>query len=309
MVTLHKYKTRRCSEFPVWDEMEAWSKLSIHQFSTLRFRPRSSTLTSFHGQVAAVNQTYPTMVPKQADPPVYHHATKRISPSSAHQHLSTFLTKTQNTPHLHPDSLLSNAGIDFSATSGPRGGLAIHHLRRIEAGLHGENLAAETQEELDAQFGELPTGDDDVLDKLIEGQRKREKGRKRKREEIEEWAENSSQAGGAVEAPGREIESFAATPLHQSEWQEQEEYELAQRPIQGEIAEREPAQVVQQGGSPPEIVEHDADRHEIRNEESTLNKRERRERSKAEREARKASKKAKKQAGKLERIQKAREKG
>lgn len=236
------------------------------------------------------------MVPRTSYPPVVHHPTltKTLTPTVAQTQLASFLEKTSTQPHLHPDSLLSTTGITYSAHSGPAGGLALHHLRRIEAGLRGENLIAETEEDLKAQFdenGELE-GDDVALDEGIERteRKMRKESKKRKRvEEIQDWAEDtSSQADHSVTVPGREIESFAHTPLHQSdypetegageEWQEQEEWELQQRPLEGEVGEREGAPVAGQNRGVPKLVEHgDGGKREL---------------TKAEKKARKDAKKA-----------------
>lgn len=199
------------------------------------------------------------MVPRTSYPPTHHHnaLTKSLSPAEAQTQLAAFLEKTSTQPHLHPDSLLSSTGITYSAHSGPSGGLAIHHLRRIEAGLRGENLVQETEEELKAQFAGEEEGDDERLNDSIARteQKQRKESKKRKRvAEIQDWAEDtSSQADLTV--PGREIESFAHTPLHESDWQDQEEYELQQRPLEGEVGEREGAPVEQQGGAAPRVVE------------------------------------------------------
>src|SRR4051794_23171415 len=69
------------------------------------------------------------------------HATP-ISPAEALIHLQAFLADAAENPHLQPGSLLSETGPRPSATSSS-GNLALHNLRRIEAGLRGEHLAAE----------------------------------------------------------------------------------------------------------------------------------------------------------------------
>lgn len=220
------------------------------------------------------------MVPKTSYPPSFHHPTltTTIPPTTAQKQLSSFLTSTQTKPYLHPDSLLRSTGITYSASSGPSGGLALHHLRRIEAGLRGENLVAETEEELNAQFAEeekLPDGDDSRLDAMIEKERV---AKKRKRDEIEEWAENSSTAGGGVQ----ELESFANTPMHASDWQDQDEYEQEQEVWDGEVGERQTK--VDQSGLVPTVREHDTEGRVVGKKEL----------SKEEKRARKQAKKARK---------------
>ena len=143
----------------------------------------------------------------------------------------------------------------------------------------------------------MPVGDDTRLDKLIaDTEREKKRGKKkRKRDEVEEWAEETS-SQIAAEMP-REIESFAATPLHQSDWQDQEDYELSQRPLEGEVGEREGAPVVKQNGALPEVVEHDEDGEVV---EKT-----KKPKTAEEKAAKKAAKKARKEE---ERRKKAREK-
>lgn len=207
------------------------------------------------------------MVPRTAYPPVVHHdhLTRTLDPATAQSQLASFLEKTSTQPHLHPDSLLSTTGITYSAHSGPSGGLAIHHLRRIEAGLRGEELVVETEEELKHLTGE-EEGDDEDLNKSIARSEKKLHKKRKRTEEIQDWAEDtSSQAGGEIVKPGREIESFAHTPLHQSdyeqqqeegngEWQDQREYELQQDMLEGEVGEREGAPVQRQNVGLPHVV-------------------------------------------------------
>ena len=188
------------------------------------------------------------MAPVKPYPPVHHHPhlTKTLKPSEVQEQLAAFLEQTKTKPHLHPDALLSGTGIQYSATSGPNGGLALHQLRRIEAGLRGENLIPETAADL-RQFeedGALPEGDDSALDTAIESKSARRGGLKRNRsiERVREWEDGSSQA-----ALGAALEDG---------WQDQEEYERQQRPLEGDVGERAGAPVVQQGGVEPEIVEH-----------------------------------------------------
>ncbi|KAF2769298.1 hypothetical protein EJ03DRAFT_98148 [Teratosphaeria nubilosa] len=211
------------------------------------------------------------MVPKTSFPPVHHHPrlTKPLKAADAQKQLAAFLTQTSTKPYLHPDAILSASGIQYSAQSGPNGGLALHHLRRMEAGLRGENLIAESAEELAEQFGALPHGDDTRVDALIEN---RTGGAKRKRsmDEVGQWAEDASEAAyGDVSRAG-------AT----EDWEDKEQYELNQRPVEGEVGERDGAEVVRQDGEVPVVAE----------EKKVL--------SEVDRKARKAAKKEKNKARK-----------
>lgn len=149
---------------------------------------------------------------------------------------------------MHPDALLSSTGIQFSANSGPKGGLAIHHLTRIAAGLRGENLVQETQEELEAQFaaelGATVAGDDARLDDVVE---KTGSKRSRSMERVREWDDRSQAVGAAVDA---ELEA---------EGEDQRTYELEQEVLEGDVGDRDGAPVVERNASVPEIQTHDDD--------------------------------------------------
>jgi hypothetical protein len=167
------------------------------------------------------------MASRAVYPPIQHPTGPVVlDPTAAQTQLSAFLSQTRSKAHLHPDALLSSTGIQFSANSGPTGGLALHHLQRIEAGLRGENLVQETQEELEAVFGEemraagTLRGDDRRVDATIERVSKRSKSQERVRE-----------------------------------WEDGAEFAQQQDITEGEVGDRG-AHVVQQGGAPPEIEQH-----------------------------------------------------
>ncbi|KAL8749640.1 MAG: hypothetical protein Q9199_007561 [Rusavskia elegans] len=76
-----------------------------------------------------------------AYPPILLQGSRRISPSHAQQLLSEFLEATTTDPSLHPNALLTENG-PVVASSGSTG-LVLHNLKRVEAGLRGEHLAAD----------------------------------------------------------------------------------------------------------------------------------------------------------------------
>ncbi|KAL8882421.1 MAG: hypothetical protein Q9192_007587 [Flavoplaca navasiana] len=76
-----------------------------------------------------------------AHPPMRHHESQRISTSRAQHLLSKFLEATINDPSLHPNALLTENG-PVVASSGSTG-LVLHNVKRVEAGLRGEHLAAD----------------------------------------------------------------------------------------------------------------------------------------------------------------------
>jgi hypothetical protein len=74
-----------------------------------------------------------------AYPSIVHHRTYRVDPSTALSLLQDYLTESSTSPHLHPDAILTERGPQLSGSS-EEGGLTLHHLRRVEAGLRGERL-------------------------------------------------------------------------------------------------------------------------------------------------------------------------
>lgn len=74
-----------------------------------------------------------------ANPPLRKHTTRRIPRSAALNFISSYLLASTTNPSLHPDALLTESGPLASSTNG----LTLHNLRRIEAGLRGDNLGAD----------------------------------------------------------------------------------------------------------------------------------------------------------------------
>lgn len=198
------------------------------------------------------------MVPKTSYPPAYQHPqlTQPLTPSSAQQQLANFLAQTRRKPYLHPDALLLTSGVAYSAHSGPNGGLALHYLRRIEAGLRGESLMAESADMLAEQYGEgegegveLPEGDDEKLDAAIEARSSGALKRKRNLDlsEVGQWAEESSEAAfGDV--------THAGAGAIQPDWEDEGAYERSQRPLEGEVGDREGAPAIAQNGPAPIVL-------------------------------------------------------
>ena len=85
-------------------------------------------------------------------PPYRHISSKPISLTDASQILGRYLVNSESHPHLHPDALITPTGVTFSSHGGPTGGVVMHNLRRVAAGLRGEYLEPEATpepEELD----------------------------------------------------------------------------------------------------------------------------------------------------------------
>lgn len=75
-----------------------------------------------------------------AYPPIRHHSSCYIAPSQAQEILAKFLEESATDVSLHPNALLTEDGpINPSSSVG----LVLHNLKRVEAGLRGEHLAAD----------------------------------------------------------------------------------------------------------------------------------------------------------------------
>ncbi|KAF2280924.1 uncharacterized protein EI97DRAFT_368477 [Westerdykella ornata] len=87
----------------------------------------------------------------EALPPYRHISNKPISLSAASALLDTYITNSETHPHLHPDALITPSGVTFSSHGGPLGGVIMHNLRRVAAGLRGEYLEPEATPEPEEQ--------------------------------------------------------------------------------------------------------------------------------------------------------------
>lgn len=233
-----------------------------------------------------------------AFPPIVEHDehTKELTAEEAAVPLADYLERSRHAPWMHPDAWLSTDGVRHGPKSGPSGGWAIHHLRRIEAGLRGESLVAETKEELVEKFGEevvkkatdgIPegprqTGDDTRVDAVIEEsqtkiedektKKKREKKERAQREKAEkagkeihpsnkrkrsEW-DDSDVSGKAESQAGTGANTPYADSMtaYSDTWQKKEDYEQSQEVLEGEVGGRDGAPVVKQNGDPPVVVTH-----------------------------------------------------
>ncbi|KAF3005819.1 hypothetical protein E8E13_008146 [Curvularia kusanoi] len=158
------------------------------------------------------------MVP-DAPPPHRLISSKPVSTADASTILQTYISHSEAHPHLHPDALITPTGVTFSSHGGPTGGVVMHNLRRIAAGLRGEYLEPEPTPEPEAEEG-------------AEG----EKAWKGKKAKGKKTTFTDDAETGAVEI----------------EWQDKETYEREQGEIEiGEIGDR--TNVVQDGDEEPEV--------------------------------------------------------
>lgn len=108
-------------------------------------------------------------------------SSKSIPIEDASLMLEKYLSNSEVHPHLHPDALITPSGTTFSAQGGPTGGVVMHNLRRVAAGLKGNYLEPEPTPE--AEGDDRNTGVNDTQD-----QSKTKQGADTA---VEEWQEMS----------------------------------------------------------------------------------------------------------------------
>lgn len=80
-----------------------------------------------------------------------------IALKDATRMLETYLSNSELHPHLHPDPVFTSRGFTFASASGSQGGLVMHNLRRLAAGMRGEYMEPEvTPEPEDANSSHMP---------------------------------------------------------------------------------------------------------------------------------------------------------
>ncbi|QDS67480.1 hypothetical protein FKW77_001041 [Venturia effusa] len=92
--------------------------------------------------------------------PTVLHSTKPVSLIAAKNWLSAYSARAESHPHHHPNSTFTPERLEFSS-HGPEGGITMHLLRRIVAGLDGEVL--EPMKEEPTGEGNRDDGDDDRI--------------------------------------------------------------------------------------------------------------------------------------------------
>lgn len=155
------------------------------------------------------------MVP---DAPAPHRlvSSKPVTTADASTMLQTYITNSETHPHLHPDALITPTGVTFSSHGGPTGGVVMHNLRRIAAGLRGEYLEPEPTPEPEVEEG-------------AEGEKP--------------WKGNKGKAKGT---------KTTFTDKVEVEWQDKEAYEREQGEVEiGELGDR--TNVVQEGAEEPQV--------------------------------------------------------
>lgn len=145
-----------------------------------------------------------------AYPPAVHHSITRVSTSEALSLLTAYLEATTTDPSLHPSARLTEHG-PVAPSSGPNTGLVLHNLRRVEAGLRGEDLGE------DLTFQKY--GGDGLPELMPNG--------------VAEDADNDA-FGDLLSKEQEDVEM-------QGEWQDKAEFERQQGVVQGDIGKRDNA--------------------------------------------------------------------
>lgn len=232
---------------------------------------------------------------RRAFPPARPVKTVPLPPNVALSTLQSFLTATEKHPYLHPDSLIQPGGVNFASSgNGPSGGLIIHHLRRIAAGLNGESLIPEP-DDIFTLYPGARASDDTRLDAEI--RREMLPGKRKPMNELDEFGTPKK---SALKKPRAKVEDASLDSegevLHSARngsdpWdgeEDLEEFRLKQKPIEGDIGEPDPSRERQTGATrPPAVMAHqdveNMDTGEVEKMNTGL--------SQAEKELRKAEKK------------------
>ncbi|KZF24587.1 hypothetical protein L228DRAFT_237503 [Xylona heveae TC161] len=153
-------------------------------------------------------------------PPTHHFTLRKISPASALGLVQTYIESSTTNHAFLPDAMLTERGPQQSSG----GGLTMHHLRRVEAGLRGEHLAADMSFfEGNDESNNAPTAEGDAMEGV------------------------QTTTGGA----GEEGEGQGG------EWQDLTAYQREQEGIEsGEIGQRQTG--LTDGGEVPAVKETDA---------------------------------------------------
>lgn len=159
-----------------------------------------------------------------AYPPFRHHNTIRIPKARALSLLTAYLVTSTQDASLHPNALLAESGpkaAAFSSTStgyggGGRGGLTLHNLRRVEAGLRGEYLGADAE----VGFG------GGLLEGEKEGDQDEEGSLRPSWHNVGVGGGNAAVATAGKGGPDLKVDG-------EDEWQDREEFEREQVVVEG----------------------------------------------------------------------------
>jgi len=211
--------------------------------------------------------------------------TTHIPTETASSILQTYILNSESHAHLHPDALIKASKVVFSAHGGPTGGVVMHNLRRVAAGLRGEYLEPEATPEPEET---ATTGEGVEVSAAVGAQGKSGK--------IARPKKSMKPTGTKMTFEDEEGPSVEETA--NEGWMDKETYELEEGAVDevGELGER--SNFVASGGAVPEVEATDEGAGSKR---KAAQDKEARKKAKKEREAefkkkREAQKKAKAKA-------------
>lgn len=222
------------------------------------------------------------MIPETL-PPYRHLLTTPISHTHASTILDLYITNSESHAHLHPDALIKHSKVVFSAHGGPSGGVVMHNLRRVAAGLRGEYLEPEATPEPE----ETATTGQGVEASAAVGKAKDAKVQRPKK---------SMQPTGTKMTFDEEEPSIEESA--NQGWMDKETYELEEGAVDevGEVGER--SNFVASGGAVPEVKasEEGAGNKRKAAQDKEARKKAKKERTKEFKKKREAQKQAKAEA-------------
>lgn len=213
-------------------------------------------------------------------------STHSIPADSASSLLQTYILNSESHAHLHPDALIKHSKVVFSAHAGPTGGVVMHNVRRVAAGLRGEYLEPESTPEPEetATTAEGVAGSAAVGAMGANGKMARPK--KSMKATGTKMTFDDEEGGASIEETANEG------------WMDKETYELEEGAVDevGELGER--SNFVQSGGVAPEVEATDeagaGSKRKAKPDDKEARKKAKKEREKEFRKKREAEKKAKK---------------
>ena len=156
------------------------------------------------------------------DPPTIIHSTTPINHFDAHSFLSSFLSQAALDASYRPDSILTERGPQPASAAGQ--GLTILQLDRIRQGIEGKRLGGE---DLDSRFfGRNRSRSRSQSRDPAQGNRSQ--GQKRKRDEPSGTAFGKRTTFDDVAETERQPFVTANKDVAQQDWQDKEDFELAQ---------------------------------------------------------------------------------
>ncbi|OJD32380.1 uncharacterized protein BKCO1_3800053 [Diplodia corticola] len=114
---------------------------------------------------------------------------KPLSTGAAQELIANYLNESESNSYLHPDAILTASNVQYPLSGGPQGGVTMHDLRRVEAGLRGEVLKPEVPD----------VSDDMVLDEMIDDTKKRMQADQEQQEDGIEVGEIGQRTTAVVE--------------------------------------------------------------------------------------------------------------